>query len=839
MRERRVPIVVLMAWTRRSITRPLTAVVLLTSGTILMVAAAAAATMDLGAGLFVMMFGASTVLLTCATWLASKRLISSPILGLAKTVQELSAFQDCSGRVTKRSNDELGLLVDNLNELLENVHERDQVGDQVRDQRLREADQRLEALNAEVAKRNEELRESTEKLEAATTQATSARKSKSQFTANITHELRTPMNGVFGMAELLLETDLTPRQQKYTRAVLDSAGDLLSIVNNILDYSKVDAGKFERVDNAPFSPKECVERVLELQAARAQQEGLEVSYECADDLPNAMLGDGKRVRQVLTNLIGNAIKFTDRGKIVVRTSLVEHRPNASTIRFEVADTGIGIPSYLHKDIFEGFLQADTSTSRQFGGTGLGLAISKHLVGLMGGEIGVVSRPGAGSNFWFTVQGELHLPEKADLDLGGVRALVVAAASVTRDALRDQLSACGCAAVIVPGAEEALAGLRAKVEEGPPFDVVLIDPQGLDMPALVGEIRADEASKALPLVLVSTVGRDKEALAKEGLDGLLTKPVRQEELFSCVAAVTGRSTVSVPPGTEAGSHVPMAVAGARILLAEDNRVNREVAKTRLEHLKCRVDVVVNGVEAVEAVQREEYDLVLLDCEMPQLDGYGATRQIRDLEQQGKVKTGGREGDLGHLPIVALTAHTSPADRARGLESGMDDYVNKPFTIRQLREAIGQWVGGGVESATQPLSPASAHPEGSPLDESLISQAALKETLELDRLSGGGVFARVVRIFLDETPITLEDLRTAVRDGDAPNIARAAHALKSASLNVGAESMSVLCKELEALGKSGTTDGAASLATRLDELYLAVKATLEMWLEQNQRDDVACV
>ena len=839
MRERRVPIVVLMAWTRRSITRPLTAVVLLTSGTILMVAAAAAATMDLGGGPFVMMFGASTVLLTCATWLASKRLISSPILGLAKTVQELSGAQDCSGRVTKRSNDELGLLVDNLNELLENVHERDQVGDQVRDQRLREADQRLEALNAEVAKRNDELRESTEKLEAATTQATSARQSKSQFTANITHELRTPMNGVFGMAELLLETDLTPRQQKYTRAVLDSAGDLLSIVNNILDYSKVDAGKFERVDNAPFSPKECVERVLELQAARAQQEGLGVSYECADDLPNAILGDGKRVRQVLTNLIGNAIKFTDRGKIVVRTSLVEHRPNASTIRFEVADTGIGIPSYLHKDIFEGFLQADTSTARQFGGTGLGLAISKHLVRLMGGEIGVVSRPGVGSNFWFTVQGELHLPEKADLDLGGVRALVVAAASVTRDALRDQLSACGCAAVIVPGAEEALAGLRAKVEEGPPFDVVLIDPQGLDVPALVGEIRADEASTSLPLVLVSTVGRDKEALVKEGLDGLLTKPVRQEELFSCVAAVTGRSTVSGPPGTEAGSHVPMIVAGARILLAEDNRVNREIAKTRLEHLKCRVDVVVNGVEAVEAVQRERYDLVLLDCEMPQLDGYEATRQIRDLEQQGKVKTGGRAGDLGHVPIVALTAHTSPADRVRGLESGMDDYVNKPFTLRQLREAIGQWVGGGVESATQPPSPASAHPEGSLLDGSLISQAALKETLELDRLSGGGVFARVVRMFLDETPITLEDLRTAVRDGDAANIARAAHALKSASLNVGAESMSVLCKELEALGKSGTTDGAASLATRLDELYLAVKATLEMWLEQNQRDDVACV
>ena len=821
-----------MKFATQSISRRLSLVILLTSGSILLIGGGAVAAMSVGPGSFVMLLGASTILLTCATWYASKRLVSRPILDLAETVRELSAAQDYSVRVTKQTPDEVGVLVDSLNGLLEQMVERDQ--------HFRGDGNRLEA---EVAVRTRELRESNERLKAATTEAVAADESMGRFVANISHEVRTPMNGIFGMAELLLNTDLTPQQNRFTRAVMESVDDLLSIVNNILDFSKVEAGKFDRIDNQPFSPRECVEKVSDLLAVRAHQEGLALSHECAVDVPNVMLGDGKRLRQVLTNIIGNAIKFTKRGTIVVRTTLGEYRTNATTIRFEVVDTGIGIPTYLHKDIFEGFLQADNSTTRQFGGTGLGLAISKHLVGLMDGEIGVVSRPGVGSNFWFTIQGEA-CPQAAtvDRDLDGVRVLIVAATGMSRDTLRNQLTTFGGTSVVVPNAEKALAALQTEAGDRLPCDVVLIDTHALDGLALVREIRADEATKSLPVVLVSKIGRGQAALKKTGVDGSLTKPVRQAELLACVARVTGRSAVSIPPGDQeaVGSDPEEAVAGARILVAEDNGVNREVAMTMLELLKCRVDVVVDGAEALEAVRRERYDLAFLDCQMPNLDGYETAREIRRLEQKGQVGTEGAVGRIGHLPIVALTAHSAPADRDRCLESGMDDYLSKPYTLQMLLGVLGKWVGSRVGSAALPPSPTSVHPGSDATDDAPISEAALEQILELDRLSGGGVFARVARIFLKEAPTTLEDLRAGVREGDVVRVARAAHELKSASFNVGAVPLATVSQELEALAKNGTSEGLASFANRLDELYVAVKAALEARLEdQDHRDDVVAV
>ena len=432
-------------------------------------------------------------------------------------------------RVTKRSEDEVGVLLDNVNELLHRMEERDQ--------HYRGEGDRLES---EVQMRTRELRESNQRQEEATAQAVAANNAKGQFIANMTHEIRTPMNGVLGMTELLFNTDLTQRQHKFTRTILESAEDLLSIINNILDFSKVEAGKLEKVDSRPFSPKECVEKVSDLLVGRAQLDGLGLSVECADDVPEAMLGDGKRLRQVLTNIIGNAIKFTEQGNIVARVSVAESSDQQATIRFEVVDTGIGIPRHLHEHVFEGFSQADTSTTRQFGGTGLGLAISKHLVELMGGEIGVISRPGVGSNFWFTVVAELCLaPTAAELDLGGVRALIVATTGGSRDHLRHVLVTCGGAAVGVPNAEQALHALEADT-----FDVALLDTQSLDALALAREIRADEKTKSLPLVLVSTVERPVAELKQAGIDGSLSKPCTQRELFSCVAKVTGRLSVVV-------------------------------------------------------------------------------------------------------------------------------------------------------------------------------------------------------------------------------------------------------------------------------------------------------
>ena len=776
------------------------------------------------------------VVTTYAVWVMSRRLVGDPLLALAQTVQEVAVSQDYSIRVAKQSEDEFGVLVDDVNQLLTQMGERDG--------HFRGEGDRLEA---EVVARTRELRESNERMEAATTQAIEASKAKSQFIANMTHEIRTPMNGVLGMTELLVNTDLTSQQYKFTRTILESAEDLLSIINNILDFSKVEAGKLEKVDRDPFNPKQCVEKVSDLLGSRARLKGLTLSHECAEDVPEAILGDGKRLRQVLTNLIGNAIKFTERGTIVVRTAVVKQLGDTTTVRFEIVDTGIGIPSHLHQHVFEGFSQADTSTSRQFGGTGLGLAISKHLIDLMGGEFGLISRPGVGSNFWFTVGGELYRPTtEAERDLGGLRALVVATAAESSDAIRNHLTLCGGSAVAVPTAEKALAVLRAEK-----FDVFLVDTQGLDVAALVHEIRSREATKSLPLVLVSPVERSGADLARVGIDGSVAKPVKPQDLFACLARVTGRLDVSVSESdlraldSDAwGAHrdrqpeADAIVSGIRILLAEDHPVNRQVATAMLETLTCRVDVVADGAQAIEAVQLEDYDLLFLDCQMPNVDGYDATRQIRRLEQQGKLRFKNGENRSGRLPILALTAHTAPADRAASFESGMDDFVSKPFTLQTLRGALVKWVGRRVETAAEFSAPTSPNPEGSDTGDPPISQAGLDQILELDRLNGGGVFVRFARTFLEAVPVTLEELRTAVTRADSEGVAKSAHALKGVCLNLGAEPMAAASRELERLGKAGIAEGTAALVTKLDELFLAVKAELEARLAKGQgRDSVS--
>ena len=813
--------------TTHSITRPLTLITLSASGAALLVGAAVLAALGTDVGPFVLIFGFSVVISTGITWYSSKRLLSRPMLEVAETVQQISTAGDYSLRAFKQSDNEVGVMIDSVNGLLERMERRD-----------RDVRGKGDRLEAEVAARTRELRESNERLEAASVQAIAANRAKSQFIANMSHEIRTPMNGVMGMAEVLLGTDPTQEQRDFIQIVMESAEDLLSIINNILDFSKVEAGKLEKIDSEPFSPRDCVEKVCNLLMARARPKGLALSHECAGDVPSAMLGDGKRLRQILTNVIGNAIKFTEQGTIVVRTTVADHVDDRCTVRFEVVDTGAGIPSHLHQHIFEGFSQADTSTTRQFGGTGLGLAISKHLVELMGGEIAVISRPGVGSNFWFTVPGELcHQATATDRDLTGVRALVISLTSVGRDTLRHQLGTCGGTSIVATSAEKGLAALQAQTDPGEEaFSVALIDTQGLDGLALAREIRSHAAGKSLPLVLVSTVDRPKSDLQAAGIDGSLRKPVRREELFACVAKVTGRLAVTFSSGVDVAAEADTdeTLSGVHILVAEDNAINRKVATTMLKKLGCEVDVVVDGVEAVKAVQRDRYDLVFLDCQMPRLDGYEAARQIRRLEEKGQLGTDGAVKRVGHLPLSALTAHTAPGDRERSLESGMDDYVGKPFSLQTLRTVIGKWVGSDVDSAAAGRYPPPPQPSNGEVEDGPLSEVRLKEILELDEVNGEEVLAELIGIFLDEAPAVLENLRTAIRENDADKMARAAHSLKSSSLGVGAERLATVCQELEMKGRSGTAEGAEQLGVGVEEQYLALEDALEARLRKHVHD-----
>ena len=630
--------------------------------------------LDGNRALRLILFGASTVLLTIVARFASKRLeeeFSRPILDLVETAREISSTQDFSIRAVTDSDGEVGLLNDAVNDMLVQMEKRHrdlvEEGDRLTAEvtaRTQEVLESKEAHSRELREPNE-LRASNKQLAAATGQAIAASHAKSQFMANLTHEIRTPINGALGMTELLLNTDLTPQQTKFARTVLESGEDLLSIVNDILDFSKVEAGKLERVDHRPFSPKDCVTKVSELLKGRAELKGLTLSTECADDLPHTMLGDGQRLRQVLTNFVGNAIKFTEQGQIVIRTTVAKESDDFRTIRFEVVDTGVGIADHLHEYVFEGFSQADNSTAHQFGGAGLGLAISKHLVELMGGQIGLVSQPGVGSNFWFTVQGEVPgAITVADRDLSGLRALIIATTGANRDHLCRQLTTWGGVGIAVPDLDQALAQIRTE----PAFDVVLIDTQRVDSLELAHTIRADDAATSLPLVLVSPVQRSDAWLKKAGIDGWIRKPVRPTELVTCLARVTGRLDAAMTPGADRTSGPPIceAAKGAVVLVAEDHPVNQELAMIMLETLGCRVEVVADGAQAVEAVQQRYFDLVFLDCQMPTLNGFQAAREISRLEQQGQLWTDSEVERTGHLPIVALTAHTAPADRGRSVD-----------------------------------------------------------------------------------------------------------------------------------------------------------------------------
>jgi signal transduction histidine kinase/DNA-binding response OmpR family regulator len=679
----------------------------------------------------------------------------------------------------------------------------------------------------ELSRANQQLQATVQQLRGAKEMAEGASRIKSQFLANMSHEIRTPMNGVLGLAELLLGSELTRRQRRVVQTLRRSGESLLSIINDILDFSRIEAGKLE-LQRSEFDLLEVVEDTVETLAARAHAKGLEIQCTVEGTLPDRVFGDAQRLRQILTNIVGNAIKFTEEGEVSVRLRTLLEARRSVLVGIDVHDTGIGIPRDAKARIFDAFAQADSSNTRRYGGTGLGLAISKQLAELMGGGIRCDSEPGQGSLFGVTARFDRRegagcaVRRAAQWVPAGLRVLVVDDHAGSRLTLRRQCQQLGTEADVAATSEEALDRLREAERQGRPYDVVLADLRmpGRDGRELARLIRTEPGLGGVRVLLLITMDETTywTATCPPGIHGHLVKPARLGTLAWNLSGMADQPPTLYEAETPAEATDGARLA-ARVLLVEDSPVNEMVARETLLHIGCEVDVAHDGQAALEALGRRAYDVVLMDCMMPGMDGFEATAELRR-----------REAAVPSQPrsyVVAMTANAMVGDRERCLAAGMDDYLAKPFQADDLRELVRRRVAAskGPGPSARPTTPPPPAPHGpSPESARTLDASVLEKLKALERPGGPSLVARVVTTYLESSPSHLAEARKALGRGDHGVLRLAAQTLESSSGNVGAVRLSQLCRELEAGARDSVPDEAAARLAQIELEYARVREEL---------------